>query len=307
PLKGAYSIVGITQDTLFGIRDPFGFKPLSLARLNGGYILSSETTAFLDVEGAEWVQDVLPGTVITINKKGVQEHRFADAQTLKPCVFEHVYFARPDSHIAGRNVHLARVEFGRQLYREHPTEADVVVAVEDSGRSAAEGLAEESGIPLRRGLIRNHYIGRTFTRPENVLRERGVNLKLSPLPEVLRDQRVLLVEDSVVRGNTARSRVRLVRQAGAREVHLYVSSPKIIGDCLYGIDFHKEQLRTTTMPDDNTFRSQIGVDGLHHLSLEGMYAALARVPLDPRAHLAYQPQHFCDGCMTGVYPVPRES
>ncbi len=305
-LHGAYSIVGITGDTLFGIRDPLGFKPLSLARLNGGYILSSETTAFLDIEGAAWIGDVKPGTVVTISPRGVQEYRFAQAEELRPCIFEHVYFARPDSHIAGRNVHLVRVEFGKQLYREHPVKGDVVVAVEDSGRSAAEGLADESGIPLRRGLIRNHYIGRTFIRPADVLRDRGVNLKLTPVPEVLAGKIVLLTEDSIVRGNTARSRVRLVRQAGAQGVYLYVSSPQIIGDCLFGIDFHKPELRATTIPDDEEFRRQIGVDGFYHLSLQGMYDALARVPLDSRARIPYASHQFCTGCMSGHYSLLRE-
>ncbi len=181
------------------------------------------------------------------------------------------------------------------------------MAIEDSGRSAAEGLAEESGIPLKRGFVRNHYIGRTFTRPKDVLRQRGVNLKLSPLAEVLSGQRVILVEDSIVRGHTASSRVRLVRQAGAKEVYLYVTSPKIVDNCYYGIDFHREHLRTVTFPDDQEFMRAIRVDALAHLSLEGMYKALQRVPLDSRACFPYRPDEFCTGCLTSHYPVPKVS
>jgi len=305
-LRGAYSFVGITQDTLFALRDPHGFKPLSIAKLNGGYIISSETSAFLDIEGAQWIGDVKPGTVVTIDHTGLHEYPFAAPRPLRPCSFELVYFARPDSHIAGRNVHMVRVEYGKQLYREHPVDADVVVPIEDSGRSAAEGLAEESRLPLRRGFVRNHYTGRTFTRPLEILRERGVNLKLSPLREVVEGKRVLLVDDSIVRGNTAQSRVRLMRHAGAKEVHLYIASPKIIGSCHYGIDFHQENLRVTTMPDDEEFKKLIGVDGLYHLTLQGMYDSIQRVPLDPRAQYAYSPRDFCTGCLTQEYPVPRE-
>mgnify|MGYP001603475861 CR=1 FL=1 len=305
-LRGAYSLVGITRDTLFALRDPYGFKPLSIAKLNGGYIISSETTAFLDIEGAEWIGDVKPGTVVTISDRGLKEYRFAEQASLRPCVFELVYFARPDSHIAGRNVHLVRAEFGKQLHFEHPCDADIVVPIEDSGRSAAEGFAEAAGLPLRRGFIRNNNIGRTFTRPLDVLRERGVNLKLSPLQEVVKGKRVVLIDDSIVRGNTAKSRVRLMHHAGAREVHLYVASPKIIGDCYYGIDFHEENLRTTTMPDDEAFMRMIGVDSLYHLSLQGMYDSIQRVPLDARAQFDYPSRDFCTGCLTKQYPVPRE-
>jgi amidophosphoribosyltransferase len=305
-LKGAFSIVGITEHTLFAMRDPHGIKPLSIAQLNGGYIISSETTAFLDIEGAQWIGDVVPGEVVTINSQGIQKKQFTEEKILKPCMFELVYFARPDSHIAGRNVHLVRTEFGRELYRQSPVEADIVVAIEDSGRSAAEGFAEESGIPLKRGFIRNHYIGRTFTRPTSILRERGVNLKLSPLKEVLEGKRVVFVDDSIVRGNTAQSRIKLARMAGAKEIYLYITSPRLTNDCYYGIDFHKENMRMTTMPDDAEFMRRIGVDRLVHLSEEGMYRAITRVPLDQRSHVKYDANNFCNACFTGNYPVLKE-
>lgn len=304
-LKGAFSIIGITKDTLFAIRDPHGIKPLSIAQLNGGYMVTSETCAFLDIEGAEWVGDVMPGQIVTINEEGIKKKIFAQSQWM-PCIFEQVYFARPDSHIAGRNVHLVRKEFGKQLWKEAPIEAAIVVAVEDSGRSAAEGFSEASGIPQARGYVRNHYTGRTFTRPTNILRERGVNLKLSPIREVIKDRRVVVFDDSIVRGKTAESRVRLLKQAGAKEVYLYITSPKLVGDCYYGIDFHKEQMRAVNLPDDRAFMQKIGVEKLVHLSLEGMFQAIRRIPLDYRARLKYSDRDFCTGCMNLNYPVPKE-
>lgn len=306
PLKGAYCFVGIAEGKLFAIRDPHGIKPLSVAKLNGGYIISSETAAFLDIEGVEWIKDVIPGTALTIDHEGMKERRFAEAEKLAPCIFEHVYFARPDSHIAGRNVHLVREEFGKELYRQRPIEADMVIAIEDSGRSAAEGFNEASDIPLKRGFIRNHYVGRTFTRPSDILRGRGVNLKLSPMPEVIRGKRVVVIDDSIVRGRTAASRVKLLRQAGAREVHLYISSPKIVDNCHYGIDFHREQMRAVTNPDDTLFLREIGADSLVHLTLDNMFKAIERVPLDPRARIEYASREFCTGCLNSCYPMPPE-
>ncbi|MEK6903069.1 MAG: amidophosphoribosyltransferase, partial [Nanoarchaeota archaeon] len=305
-LKGAFSIVGITESTLFAIRDQYGIKPLSIARLNGGYIITSETCAFLDIEGAQWVSDVKPGHIMTISQEGIQEKMFAQESRWHPCIFELVYFARPDSHIAGRNVHLVRRELGKQLWKEAPIEADIVVAVEDSGRSAAEGFSEASGIPQQRGYVRNHYVTRTFTRPTDILRERGVNLKLSPIKEVVDGKRIVVVDDSIVRGKTAESRVRLLKQAGAKEVYLYIASPKLIGDCYYGIDFHRADMRAIKMPDDREFMGKIGVERLVHLSLEGMFKAIERVPLDPRGKLNYEHKDFCTGCMTLHYPVPKE-
>jgi len=305
-LKGAFSIVGITKDTLFAVRDLHGFKPLSLAKLNGGYIIASETAAFLDIEGAEWIEDILPGSIITITKEGIKKEKYEKETTWKPCIFETVYFARPDSHIAGRNVHLVRKEYGKQLYAEAPIKADIVIAIEDSGRSAAEGFAEASGIRLERGFIRNHYMGRTFIRPTDILRNKGVNLKLAAVKEVIEGKRVVLIDDSIVRGNTAKSRVRLVIAAGAKEVYLYITSPVLRYDCMYGIDFHKESMRATIMPNDKEFTELIKVNKLVHLSEQGMYEAIKRVPLDKRAQINYSEKEFCTGCFTGKYPVPRE-
>lgn len=306
PLRGAFSIVGIMQDKLFAVRDQHGFKPLSLAKVNGGYMIASETAAFLDIQNAEWVQDITPGSVLTISREGIKTKHFGNNGQWRPCIFEQIYFARPDSHIAGRNVHMVRSELGKQLYREAPVEADIVVAIEDSGRSAAEGFAEASGIPLKRGFVRNHYVGRVFIRPTDILRDHGVNLKLAAIPEVIKGKRVVLIDDSIVRGNTAHSRVGLVRAAGAKEVHLYITSPVLRHSCHYGIDFHQETMRATTMPDDQEFMRKIGVDRLVHISEQGLYEAIRRVELDIRAKIGYTSNKFCTACFTGEYPVAKE-
>src|ERR1700751_3799355 len=234
-VEGAYSLVILTRDELYAIRDPRGFRPLNLGRIDGSWVVASETCAF-DLIDAEYVREIEPGEMVRISRSGLESVHFAPEKPHQQCIFEHVYFSRPDSIIFGRSVNQSREMLGRLLAREHPVEADIVVPVPDSGVPAAVGYALESEIPFRMGLIRNHYIGRTFIEPSQAIRNFGVKLKLNPVRSLIEGQRVVLVDDSIVRGTTSRKIVRMVREAGAREVHMRISCPPTISPCYYGVD-----------------------------------------------------------------------
>ncbi len=234
-IEGAYSLLIMNEDEMIGVRDPHGFRPLCLGMLDGAYVLSSETCA-LDLIEAEYIRDIEPGEMVVINRDGIKSYKpFPDARQ-SCCIFEYIYFARPDSNIFGENVNFVRKMMGRRLAIEHPVEADIVVPVPDSGVPAAIGFSEQSGIPFDIGLIRNHYIGRTFIEPQQSIRHFGVKIKLNPVRKLLEGKRVVLVDDSIVRGTTSRKLVKMVRQAGAKEVHMRICSPPTVYPCFYGID-----------------------------------------------------------------------
>ena len=293
-VKGAYSLVFLTETRMVAARDPNGFRPLALGKLDGAYVVASETCAF-DLIEAEFIREIEPGEMLVIDKDGLQSfHPFAQVRP-SPCIFEYIYFARPDSRIFGREVYGVRKEFGRQLAREHAVEADVVIPIPDSGVPAAVGYAEESGIPFQLGLIRNHYVGRTFIEPQQSIRHFGVKIKLNPVREVIEGKRVVIVDDSIVRGTTARKIIKMIRNAGAREIHMRVSSPPTSFPCFYGIDTptRKELISSShTVEEINRY---ITSDTLGYLSIEGMLAA-AGVPEGRSGH-------FCDACFSGKYPV----
>ncbi len=290
-VEGAYSVVMLTRDELYAIRDPRGFRPLNLGRLDGSWVVASETCAF-DLIDAEYVREVEPGEMVRISRSGIESIRFAPEKPAQYCIFEHVYFARPDSLIFGRPVNQSRERLGRLLAREHPVEADLVAPVPDSGVPAAVGYAEESGIPFRMALIRNHYIGRTFIEPEQAIRDFGVKLKLNPVRSMLEGQRVVLVDDSIVRGTTSRKIVRLVRDAGASEVHVRISCPPTISPCYYGVDTPRRDELIAARHSVAQIREYLGADSLGYLSLESLRAAVE----DPEGK-------FCTSCYTGSYPT----
>jgi amidophosphoribosyltransferase len=307
-VRGAYSLVVLDERRVIGVRDPHGFRPLVLGRLpvsfdeavapglwgtdGGGWILASET-AGLDIVGAEVVRDVEPGEIVVLERgREPRSVRFAEASPAL-CVFELIYFARPDSYMEGRNLYEARRRMGMELAREHPIEADLVMPVPDTGAPAAAGYAEASGHPYREGMVRNRYSGRTFIQPSQAMRQRGVNVKLSPLREVVRDRRLVVVDDSIVRGTTTKQIVALLRRAGAREVHLRVSAPPIYHPCFYGIDTQVELELIAASHTLEEIRSFVGADSLGYLSIGGVLRAL---------DLPYQ--RFCFACFDGRYPVP---
>jgi amidophosphoribosyltransferase len=294
-LKGAYSLLIMTQDTLIGLRDPHGIRPLCLGDLEGGYVLASESCA-LDTVGARLIREVEPGEIVVINREGLKSIRSLATPTPSFCIFEFVYFARPDSVLCGRTVNLVRREMGRQLAREAPVAADMVVPVPDSGTAAALGYAEASGIPFQEGLIKNRYVGRTFIQPSQSLRDLGVRLKLNPLPEVLAGKRIVLVDDSIVRGTTSRAIVQMLRDAGVREVHFRVSSPPVLYPCYYGIDTSSRGELIAAAYGAEEVRKYIGTDSLHYLSLKGLLEAVGG-PKDA----------YCTACFSGVYPTPVPS
>jgi amidophosphoribosyltransferase len=290
-VQGAFSLAMLTKDRLIAVRDPHGFRPLALGRLGDTYVIASETCA-MDLIGATYERDVEPGEVLIISAEGVRSVKpFAPAR-LAHCVFEHVYFARPDSYVFGKSVNEVRTELGRILAREQPVAADVVVPVPDSGVCAAMGFADESGVPLRMGLIRNHYVGRTFIQPQQSIRHFGVKVKLNPVRSILEGRRVILVDDSIVRGTTSRKIVRMVRAAGAKEVHVRISCPPTISPCFYGVDTPRKQeliAATHTLPEIRNF---LECDSVGYLSLEGLMSAVGP-----------QRNSYCSSCYTGVYPV----
>jgi amidophosphoribosyltransferase len=314
-VEGAYSLLVLTRDEMYALRDPRGFRPLALGQLDSGWVVASETCAF-DLIGATYVRDIEPGEMLRITRKGLESLRFAPEKPLQQCIFEHVYFARPDSLVFGRVVEQSREELGRLLAREHPVPADIVVPVPDSGVPAAIGYSLESGIPFRMGLIRNHYVGRTFIEPQQAIRDFGVKLKLNPVRGMLEGKRVVLVDDSIVRGTTSRKIVNLVREAGATEVHVRISCPPSISPCYYGVDTPtREELIAAdesrgrprlTQEEFDSFngaldprqrsieevRRFLGADSLGYVSLESLRRAVG----DTRGS-------FCTSCYTGVYPV----
>ncbi len=291
-VMGAFSLLFLTKDTLVAARDPWGFRPLVIGTLEGATIVTSETCA-LDLIDAEYVRDVEPGELVLIDKGGIRSFHPFPPEPVRQCVFEHIYFARPDSQVFGSNVLTSRLRLGRQLAREAPADADIVVPVPDSGMGAAMGYAEESGLPFQWGLIRNHYVGRTFIEPKQSIRSFGVKIKLNPVRSVLEGKRVVLIDDSIVRGTTSRKIVGMVREAGAREVHMRISSPPTMGPCYYGIDtpLKTELIAANNAVDD--IRQSIGADSLAYLSHEGLLAAVG----DP------QGQRHCTACFSGRYPV----
>jgi len=292
-VEGAYSLIVLTESQLFGIRDPYGFRPLCLGRLGDSYVLASETCAF-DLIGADYLREVEPGEIIVIDNNGLRSlFPFKGKTTRRAhCIFEHVYFARPDSTIFGDNVALVREKLGRQLAKEHPADADIVVPVPDSGNFAAIGYAKESGIPLAHGFTRNHYIGRTFISPSQSMRTLKVKIKLNPIREIVAGQRVVVIDDSIVRGNTSKSRVSLLRRAGASEVHMRISCPPHISPCYYGIDFPSKQELIACNKSMEEIKAFLEVDSIGYLSIEGMLQATTRKPTD-----------FCTACFNGQYPT----
>jgi len=291
-VQGAFSLVILTRDRLIAVRDPHGFRPLALGRLDDAYVVASETCA-MDLIGATYMRDVEPGEVLVVSAEGLKSLKPFAPAPLAHCIFEHVYFARPDSYVFGRSVNEVRTELGRVLAREQPVGADVVVPVPDSGVCAAMGYAEASGVPLRMGLIRNHYVGRTFIQPQQSIRHFGVKVKLNPVRSILDGKRVVLVDDSIVRGTTSRKIVRMVRAAGAREVHVRISCPPTISPCFYGVDTpSRTELIAATHTLDEV-RDFIEADSVQYLSLGGLLSAV------DGARASY-----CTSCYTGVYPVP---
>jgi amidophosphoribosyltransferase len=291
-VEGAYSLVMMTEDRLIGARDPAGFRPLVLGRLGGAYVLASETCA-LDLVDAKYEREIEPGEIVEIGPAGLRSLRPFPPAPPHRCVFEYVYFARPDSNLFGRNVYEVRKELGRQLARESGVPADIVIPVPDSGVPAAIGFAEQAGIPFEMGLIRNHYVGRTFIEPSSSIRNFGVKVKLNAQRDVLEGKRVVVVDDSIVRGTTSRKLVTMIRQAGAREVHMRISSPPTRHPCFYGIDTPtREELIASAQPLEE-IRRYLDADSLAYLSMEGLFAFTKG-----------QGGSFCDACFSGSYPVP---
>jgi amidophosphoribosyltransferase len=289
-VKGAFSLVFLDEQTLYAARDPQGVRPLVLGRLERGWVVASETAA-LDIVGASFVREIEPGELIAIDENGLRSKQFA-ATKRAGCVFEYVYLARPDTSINGRNVYDARVEMGRTLAREYPVEADLVIPTPESGTPAAIGFSEESGIPYGHGLVKNAYVGRTFIEPSQTIRQLGIRLKLNPLKEVIKGKRIVVVDDSIVRGNTQRALVQMLREAGAKEIHVRISSPPITWPCFYGVDFatRAELIATGLAPDE--VRMSIGADSLGYLSKEGMIKSSEQ-----------KEGELCTACFTGTYPI----
>jgi amidophosphoribosyltransferase len=296
-LEGAYSLVLMLDNILIGARDPRGWRPLCLGRLDGAYVLASETCA-LDLINAKYVRDIEPGEIVFISKAGLESIKPFPKCKHSLCIFEYIYFARPDSNIFGKSVYLTRKRLGRQLAREYPVKCDLVIPIPDSGNYAALGFATESKIPYEEAIIRNHYIGRTFIQPSQFVRDFRVKVKLNPVRDVLKGKRIVITEDSIVRGTTSRVRVKTLREAGAKKVHMRVSCPPIKFPCFYGIDFptRKELIASNKTVDE--IRDFIGLDSLKYLSLDGMLKAML-LPKD----------EFCTACFSGRYPMkpPKRS
>jgi amidophosphoribosyltransferase len=289
-LRGAFSLVFMDEHTLYAARDGHGVRPLVLGRLERGWVVASETAA-LDIVGASFIREVEPGELIAVDEHGLRSHRFVDAEP-KGCLFEYVYLARPDTSIAGRNVHETRVEVGRRLAREQPADADLVIPVPESGTPAAVGYAEASGIPYGIGLVKNSYVGRTFIQPSQTIRQLGIRLKLNPLRSVIEGKRLVVVDDTIVRGNTQRALVRMLREAGAREVHVRISAPPVAWPCFYGIDFASRAELIASGLAVEEIRASIGADSLGYISIEELTSATT-IPAD----------RLCRACFTGHYPI----
>jgi len=289
-LKGAFCLVFMTEHTLYAARDPQGIRPMVLGRLPTGWVVASETAA-LDIVGAAFIREIEPGEFIVIDEAGLRSHRFAE-RAPKGCIFEFVYLARPDTLISNRRVHTVRVEIGRTLALECPVDADLAIPVPESGTPAAIGFAEASGIPFGMGLVKNAYVGRTFIEPTQSIRQLGIRLKLNPIRDIIAGKRLVVIDDSIVRGNTQRALVRMLREAGAAEVHVRISSPPVRWPCFYGIDFaSRAELIATGLGVDDVCRS-IGADSLGYVSLEGLVASTGLAG-----------NSLCRACFDGVYPV----
>jgi amidophosphoribosyltransferase len=294
-IQGAFSLLIMTETELIAVRDPHGFRPLSLGRVDGAWVVSSETCAF-DLIHARFERDIQPGEILILREGGLLSlQAFPEHRRRAFCVFEYVYFARPDSQLEGRNVHLARVEMGRQLAREHPVDADLVIPVPDSGNSAALGYALESGIPFEMAFVRNHYVGRSFLQPTQLIRDFNVRVKLNLIGELVRGKRVVVVDDSIVRGTTCRARVNTLKEAGAREVHVRVSCPPHMNPCVYGIDFPDRSKLMAANHSLEEIRQYLKADSVRYLSLEGMVQAIRRTQ-----------DSLCLACYNGDYPVPYD-
>lgn len=292
-VEGAYCLTVLTRDALYAVRDPWGLRPLCLGQLGeSGWVVASESCA-LDTIGAEFIREIMPGEVLQIDAAGPRTIAHHPAPKAALCLFEYIYFARPDSALQGQLIHQVRMELGRELVREAPVDADLVVGVPDSATPAAIGYAQESGIPYGEGLIKNRYIGRTFIQPDQRLRQQGVALKLNPLRDTLEGKRVVLIDDSIVRGTTSGPIIRLLRKAGATEVHMRVSSPPIRHPCFMGVDMASQPELIAYNKSIEEIRAEIGADSLAYLSMEGLLRATGR-----------DPQGFCGACFTGEYPFP---
>lgn len=291
-LKGAFSLVFLIGDTIIGARDPQGFRPLCLGKIDDSYVLASESCA-LDLVKAKYIREIEPGEVVIIKGKKIESVFLPGSKKVKDshCVFENIYFARPDSHIFGDNVYQIRKRLGAQLAKEHPVDADFVMSIPDSGNYAALGFAQELGLPLEVGIIRNHYIGRTFIQPTQLLRDLRVRIKLNPIREVLEGKKIVVVEDSIVRGTTSRSRVDELRKAGAKEIHMRISCPPIKSPCFYGIDFPSKEELIGSRKSVKEIAKFIKVDSLEYLSLDGMLSVMKKS------------SKFCHACFSGKYPV----
>ncbi|MFH0908053.1 MAG: amidophosphoribosyltransferase [bacterium] len=292
-LQGAFSFLIMTKDCVIAARDPYGFRPLSIGKLGAGYVFASETCA-LEQVGAEYVRDVMPGELVVVDERGIRSSTFCEpvSGSLGQCIFEHVYFARPDSMVFGQSVHDSRVRLGRSLAQEHPVDADIVIAVPDSGNAAALGFSQASHIPLDYGFIRNHYIGRTFIMPSVDQRADSVDMKLAVVPGVVKGKRIVVVDDSVIRGTTSRRRINALREAGATEIHMRISCPPTRHPCYFGIDFPSRSELIAAEHSVEEIRKYIGADSLAYLCHDGLLRAVDH------------PADFCTGCFTGKYPVP---
>lgn len=289
-IKGSYSLVVLTEDKVVGVRDPYGNKPLCLGKLGEHYVIASETCA-LDVLGADFIRDIAPGEIVTIDQDGLHSRRFLTPHEPAVCIFEYIYFARPDSNIDGINIIEARRAMGRELAKEHPIEADLVIPVPDSGIASALGYAEHLGLTFEMGLIKNRYVGRTFIQPEQHERDLAVCLKLNPITKLIEGKRIIIMDDSIVRGTTSKKIVQMVRDRGAKEVHMCVSSPPVMNPCYYGIDISERKQLIAASKTIEEIRKYIGADSLHYLSLEGLFKALGRE------------KGFCTACLDGNYPI----
>lgn len=293
-LQGAYCLLFLFPDRIEAARDPFGIRPLSIGKTkNGCYVVSSESCA-LDVIDAEFIRDVEPGEIVTLDEKGISSRFFVKPGSIKPahCIFEHVYFSRQNSKIFGENVYDVRKRFGARLAKEYPVDADVVIPVPDSGTPAAVGFANESRIPFEMGFVRSHYVGRTFISPRQDLRDLAVKLKLAIITEAVKDKRVVVVDDSIVRGTTTKGKIKAIRQAGAKEIHMRVSCPPLRHPCFYGVDFPTKEELLANNKNINQIKEYLEVDSIGYLSLEGMLSCVS------------QPEHYCNACWNGKYPIP---
>ncbi|MBO8137170.1 MAG: amidophosphoribosyltransferase [Desulfotomaculum sp.] len=290
-IEGAYSLVILTAEALYAVRDPYGFRPLCLGRIGDGWVVASESCA-LNTIGAQMVRDVQPGEIVRLDKNGLSSLKTQPAPKPAHCIFEYIYFARPDSTIDGFHVNRVRREMGRQLAREYKVEADIVIPIPDSGTAAARGYAEEAGIPFEEGLMKNRYIGRTFIQPNQQMRDLGVRLKLNPMREVLAGKRVIMVDDSLVRGTTSKKIVKMLREVGVAEVHLCLSSPPVVTGCHYGIDTSDRKELIAATKSVKEIRREVGADGLYYLSQKGLLKVFGD-----------KGQNFCCACFDRKYPV----